>query len=226
MPLIYDNDILETAFAKKINNAAVEQLCNLSEIKHYPKRSIIKRSGEITDSLLYLIKGSVYVTILNENNKEVMLDYLNTGSFIGEIGMFYQLKHCMANVRARSHCEVAEIKYERLQELFQNKLRHVESDILRAVDLQLTQRLLKVTQRVTHLASVDVSGRVARILLDLCREPQAMSHPDGTQIHISRREIGSIAGCSRETVGRILQKMEEDGMIAVYGMDIVVYHSR
>ena len=73
---------------------------------------------------------------------------------------------------------------------------------------------------------MDVAGRIARTLLDLCQEPSAMSHPEGTQIHISRTEIARIVNCSRETVGRVLKKMAEDGIVEVKGMDIVVYHSR
>lgn len=73
---------------------------------------------------------------------------------------------------------------------------------------------------------MDVAGRIARTLLDLCQEPSAMSHPDGTQIHVSRQEIARIVSCSRETVGRVLKQMIEDGMVEVKGMDIVVYHTR
>jgi CRP/FNR family cyclic AMP-dependent transcriptional regulator len=71
-----------------------------------------------------------------------------------------------------------------------------------------------------------VAGRIAKTLLDLCHEPTALSHPEGTQIHISRQEIGRLVSCSRETVGRVLKQMTIDGMIEVKGMDIVVYHSR
>ena len=53
-----------------------------------------------------------------------------------------------------------------------------------------------------------------------------MTHPEGTQIHISRQEIARIVSCSRETVGRVLKQMAEEGMVEVKGMDIVVYHSR
>ena len=53
-----------------------------------------------------------------------------------------------------------------------------------------------------------------------------MSHPQGTQIHISRQELGRIVGCAREVVGRVLKKMQEEGMVEVHGMDIVVIHPR
>ena len=35
---------------------------------------------------------------------------------------------------------------------------------------------------------MDVTGRVARALLDLAKEPDAMTHPDGMQIKVTRQE--------------------------------------
>ena len=66
----------------------------------------------------------------------------------------------------------------------------------------------------------------ARTLVDLCEEPDAMSHPQGTQIRISRQEISRIVGCSREMVGRVLKQLEEEGKIAVSGKTIVVFQTR
>jgi CRP/FNR family cyclic AMP-dependent transcriptional regulator len=226
MPLIYDNDFVEPDAAKAINYVAIEELCRHCKVHQFPKKGIIIRSGETADALYYLIKGSVTVSVLDDDEKEVVLTYLNAGDFIGEIGLFYRVKHRVAFVRARTPCELAEVKYDKLEQLFEGELKHIKADILTAIGLQLSQRLLKTTRRVTQLAHMDVSGRIARILLDLCREPEAMSHPEGTQIHVSRQEIGRMAGCSRETVGRILHQMADEGMIEVSGMDIVVYHSR
>jgi CRP/FNR family cyclic AMP-dependent transcriptional regulator len=63
-------------------------------------------------------------------------------------------------------------------------------------------------------------------LLDLCEEPDAMSHPDGTQIRISRQELSRIVGCSREMAGRVLKQLEDDGGISVSGKTIVVKGTR
>ena len=73
---------------------------------------------------------------------------------------------------------------------------------------------------------MDVTSRVARTLVDLCTEPDAMSHPQGTQIRISRQEISRIVGCSREMVGRVLKQLEEGGKISVKGKTIVVFGTR
>jgi CRP/FNR family cyclic AMP-dependent transcriptional regulator len=73
---------------------------------------------------------------------------------------------------------------------------------------------------------VDVTGRVARALLDLSTEPDAMTHPDGMQIKITRQEIGRIVGCSREMVGRVLKTLEEQGLVTVKGKTMVVIGAR
>ena len=84
----------------------------------------------------------------------------------------------------------------------------------------------KTTRKVSDLAFLDVTGRVARTLLDLCKEPDAMTHPDGMQIKITRQEIGRIVGCSREMVGRVLKDLEERELVSVAGKTMVVFGTR
>jgi CRP/FNR family cyclic AMP-dependent transcriptional regulator len=95
-----------------------------------------------------------------------------------------------------------------------------------AIASQLTKRVLQTSRKVSRLAFMDVTSRVARTLVDLCEEPDAMSHPQGTQIRISRQEISRIVGCSREMVGRVLKQLEEEGKISVAGKTIVIFQTR
>merc|ERR1719265_1921624 len=91
---------------------------------------------------------------------------------------------------------------------------------------QMASRLEGISRQKGDLAFQDVTGRVAQTLLSLAKEPDAMTHPDGMQIKISREEIGQIVGCSRETVGRVLKMFEEQQLISAHGKTIVVYGTR
>ncbi len=91
---------------------------------------------------------------------------------------------------------------------------------------QMALRLRKTSQKVGNLAFMDVTGRVARTLIDLSKEPDAMTHPDGMQIRITRQELGRIVGCSREMVGRVLKNLEEQGLITAKGKTMVVFNTR
>ena len=68
---------------------------------------------------------------------------------------------------------------------------------------------------------MDVYDQVARTLLDLCEEPDAMTHPDGMQVRVTRQELARLVGCSREMVGKVMKDMDEQKHIAANGKNIV-----
>ena len=70
------------------------------------------------------------------------------------------------------------------------------------------------------------TGRIAHTLLELAKQPDAMTHPEGMQIRITRQEIAKIVGCSREMAGRVLKELEEQGLITAHGKTIVVFGTR
>ena len=194
--------------------------------RRYPAKTEIIHPGDPADSLFYLVSGQVTIFIEEEDGREIILTYLNKGDFIGEMGMFMPKPRRSVMVRTRSACELAEISYARLEHLFDSDLRTFTKDILYAIGHQLTVRLEATSQKVSHLAFLDVTGRIAGTLLDLCKQPDAMTHPDGMQIRITRQEIGRIVGCSREMAGRVLKELEERGLISVKGKTIVVFGTR
>ena len=91
---------------------------------------------------------------------------------------------------------------------------------------QLATRLDRTNRKLGDLAFVDVTGRVAHAIMDLCNEPDAMTHPDGMQIKVSRQELSRLVGCSREMAGRVLKVLEEQGLVSASGKTIVVYGAR
>ncbi len=199
----------------------VEELLSHCHRRRYPAKSTIIYAGDQGDTLYYIIKGSVAVVIEDDSDgKEMILAYLNPGDFVGEMGLFDQ-EHRSAWIRTKTECEVGEISYAKFIELG-----HQHPKFLFAISKQIAQRLRDTTRKVGDLAFLDVAGRVARSLLDLCKEPDAMTHPDGMQIKITRQEIGRIVGCSREMVGRVLKDLEERELVSVSGKTMVVFGTR
>ncbi|WP_319024757.1 cAMP-activated global transcriptional regulator CRP [Microbulbifer hainanensis] len=188
--------------------------------RRYPAKSTIIYAGDRCESLYFIMRGSVTVLIEDDEGREMIVAYLNDGDFFGEMGLFDQDTRS-AWVRTKTECEVAEISYSKFQELSRQ-----HPEFLFALATQMAGRLRNTTRKVGDLAFLDVTGRVARTLLDLCNEPDAMTHPEGMQIKITRQEIGRIVGCSREMVGRVLKTLEEQGLVSVKGKTMVVYGTR
>ena len=189
--------------------------------RKYPAKSTIIYAGDESDALYYILKGSVTVMIEDDDGREMIMAYLNEGDFFGEMGLFEADPSRSAWVKAKTECEVAEVSYPKFRQLARE-----DAEILFAVSAQIAGRLRATTRKVGDLAFLDVTGRVAGTLLDLCKQPDAMTHPDGMQIKVTRQEIGRIVGCSREMVGRALKNLEEQGLVSVKGKTMVVYGTR
>lgn len=205
-----------------IDREAMDRFLGICQRRQFPAKSTVMRPGDSGESLLYLVEGSVTVSTEGEDGRELILSYLNPGDFIGEMGLFMKPNQRESLVRTRTKCEVAEVSYTRLREALDNELRDYAVDILTAIGSKLAQRLLYARRKVYHLAFLDTQGRVAKALIDLCSEPDAISHPDGTQIKITRQELSRIVGCSREMAGRVMKTLEEEGMIRASGKTVVV----
>ena len=210
----------------KLDVEALNRFLAFCHRRKFPKKTSIIRPGDLANTLYYIVKGSVTISYENENGKELILAYLNAGDFIGEMGLFMSTERREVLVKTKEDSELAEIGYQRLGSLFLSELKSDAAQILYYIGTQLTHRLLQTSRKVHRLAFLDVTGRVARTLLDLCKEPNAMTHPEGTQIKVSRQEIAKIVGCSRGMAGRVLKDLQEQDNLIVKGHTIVVLHNK
>lgn len=205
--------------------ATIERFIAYCHRRRYPARTDVFRPGDAAGTLYYILSGSVSIIAGEEDGRELVLGYIGPGEFVGEMGLFVETERRGVALRTRTACELAEISYERLQGLLIAQANDA-ARILYSIGAQISQRLLYTSRKAGHLAFLDVSDRIYRTLFDLAREPDAMSHPDGTQLRVSRQELARLVGCSREMAGRVLKKLQEDGKLHARGKTVVVYGTR
>ncbi len=174
-------------------------------------------AGDESDSVYYILKGSVAVVLEDDDGHEIVLAYLNQDECFGEIGMFDERGQRSAWVRARTESEIVELSYDRLRQLFVTS-----PEAVFAMLCQLSLRLRDTSRKLGDLAFKNVSGRIAGALLDLCEQPDGVRTKEGFEIEITRQELGRIVGCSREMASRVLKSLEERHLVAVLGKKILV----
>jgi len=199
----------------------LQKMLQQARRERYAPKSLIMREGETPNAIYFILSGSVTVLMEDEDGRELILAYLGPGEFFGELGLFGDEPKRSACVRTRTECEVAVISYEKFK-----ILSHEVPDLLMHLTAQIAARLRATSRKVGNLAFLDVTGRIARALLDLAGDSQAITHPDGMLIRITREELGRLVNCSREIAGKVLRDLEQQGLIQVEGKSIVVYHTR
>lgn len=205
--------------------ATIERFIAHCHRRKYPARTDVFRPGDSADTLYYIISGSVSIIAGEDDGRELVLGYIGAGEFVGEMGLFVERQQRGVALRTRTTCELAEIGYDRLQSMLTAQANDA-ARLLYSIGSQISQRLLDTSRKAGRLAFLDVSDRIYRTLFDLAREPDALSHPQGTQLRVSRQELARLVGCSREMAGRVLKRLQADGKLHARGKTVVIYGTR
>ncbi|MBT8145023.1 MAG: cyclic nucleotide-binding domain-containing protein [Gammaproteobacteria bacterium] len=203
----------------RLDPVILEQFLSLCRQTQVDAGTMIIKSAEIPDRLYYLVEGSVEVIIEDDSGHDMVLAYLNKGHFFGEMAFFNSRQaQRSAWVRSRTDVVIAEMGYEEFRQLTTE-----HQGLVFELTTQMALRLFGADMKVSSLAFLDVKGRVAHTLLELCYEPDAHIRDEGWFLEISRPQLARLVGCSREMVCRVLKMLQSEGLI-VYSAEGIVVH--
>jgi len=191
---------------------ANEQLAELSSVfrwKSYPSGSLIINEGVSGDTLFVLNKGAAKVTRESEDGREVILAFLRAGDIFGELSIL-DGRERSANVVAMEDTEVYTLQRQEFLELL------VGYPALSVQLLQeLAHRIRASNQQIEYLALRDSESRVLLALGRLAEEMNMVEVlPYVTEVKLPiQQDLANMAGTSRETVSRVLRRLERKGMI-------------
>jgi CRP/FNR family transcriptional regulator, cyclic AMP receptor protein len=201
-----------------LKDEEIEAINQVSFVKKYPKDMMILLAEEEGDTLFVIINGKVKVTSFSETGKEVIFSIMGAGDFFGDMSLL-DGKPRSASVIAVEDSELCLLRRGDF-----NRLVEKHPGIALKLLEELTSRLRKADERIESLALLDVSGRVAGILLQLAEESGKRT-PEGGIVIKSRpthQELANMVGTTRETVTRILNQMEHNNYIVMAGKSVTI----
>lgn len=196
-------------------NANAQEFLQQAKPNTYKACSVIV-APESSQAVTYLlVKGTANQVIASEG-KEVIVGLLQPGDYFGEFP-FPGFDGHSFSIQARTPCLVASMPTSQFKALIQQR-----PALLVDVCSQLNARLNAVTQKVGNMAFLDITGRIISVIQELVKASFAVQTSEGTVISITRQELGRLASCSRETAGRVLKLLEEQGLLRCSGRKITV----
>jgi len=205
---------MDPALLKKVSmfsglsDDALRAIAEVAIPKHYAKGKLILLAEEEGDTLFVIGKGTVKVSITSEDGREVILSILREGDFFGEMSLL-DGKPRSATVTALEDTEAFLIRRPEFLKL----LEKVPQISIRLLE-ELTGRLRKADKKIESLALMDVTGRIISTLLQLADE-SGVEVEDGILVRNrpTHQQLAEMAGTTRETVSRVLKKLERLGYI-------------
>ena len=195
----------------------LDAIIKVSIVKHFDKDQIILLENEDGDTLFMIIQGKVKVATFSEQGKEVIFSILYDGDFFGDMSLL-DGKPRSASVVA---IEKSELRLIRRSDFIRLLDKHpgIALKLLEA----MTSRLRRADERIESLSLLDVTGRIAGIILQLAKDKSQVTS-EGTVIKSrpTHQELANMAGTTRETVTRILKQLETKKYIKMNGKDITI----
>ena len=196
--------------ASALFRGLTEQECNeiasCGRYRTFARDELLFAQGQPMRSLILLQSGSVKHTQLSERGAEVLLWMSGSGDALNVLADTAPCSHS-CSARAMEKCNALVWDYSRLQALL-----HQYPKIGKNISQILAGRLGELEERFREIATEKVAKRLALVLLRLLKQV-GKSSDEGTQIFLSREELGQMTGTTLFTISRILSGWAEQGVI-------------
>lgn len=199
----------------------LERITPFFSLHTYPKDRLIFMEKDIGNSLFIIKSGSVKVTRISEDGREVILAILGVGDFLGEMSLLDGMTRS-ANVTTLEETDMFMLKREDFLSLIE-RYPQISISLLK----ELAKRIRKSDSQIKSLSLLDATGRVASTIIQLA-EAQSGSKTGQVQIPQcpSQQDLANMSGTSRETISRTLKQFEEKGLITKKGSTITILDLR
>lgn len=203
-----------------LNDQEADELMRLACVVRHPARHTVFQVGEVGDHLLILLHGRVKVSLVSPDGKEITLSILEPGDIFGEMALL-DGEPRSASVSTMEDCAFL-VLWRRDFLPFLERYPSVALKLLAA----LSRKLRATNDLVGNMSFLDLSARLARILLNLVQQYGKIS-ADGIIIglKLSQEELGNMAGVSRESINRQIRAWVEADVIGFSHGTILVKDS-
>jgi CRP-like cAMP-binding protein len=192
----------------KLSDSEIQDLLAHSRVETYPASREIFAKGSPGASVMAVLRGTIKMSAVSPEGKEIVFQIINPGEIFGEIGAL-DGEERSADAVAMSDCELLVLHRQHFL-LILEKRPDLSLTLLRI----LSRRLRQSSEQVEDVMFRNLGSRVARPLLQLAESVGLHRlQSKSVELRLSQRELGHMAGGSRESVNKILQNWHRQGLI-------------
>jgi CRP-like cAMP-binding protein len=201
----------------KLSPDEIDTLLHYARVERYPAGEEIYAKGSPGHSMMAVLRGTAKMTSVSREGKEIVLNIMHPGEIFGEIALV-DGEERSADAVAMTDCEILVLNRRDFMPILEKR-----ADICLILLRILCQRLRQTSEQVEDVLFRHLESRVAKALLHLAESATLHAVPSSPiELHVPQRELGNIAGGSRESVNKILQSWHKAGWITLGKGTIVI----
>ncbi|MFL0166249.1 Crp/Fnr family transcriptional regulator [Candidatus Clostridium helianthi] len=202
---------------ENLNRDELVEIVNKINHKEFSKGDVIFTEGNIANTLYFINEGKIKLYKYTKDGKEQILHILSEGDFFGELELIKPSKYGF-NSKAIEDVKICTLSKEEMKDIMM-KNPEIGIKVLETVG----ERLSKVENLVQNLATNDVDSRMAYLIIELMEKyGENVDGNISVKLPISREDMASFIGVTRETISRKLKKLEDENLIKIIGTKTII----
>ncbi len=207
----------EVPIFTELSDEDLSMVMKMAVRRAYPKNAMIVIEEDQGDTLYIIESGTVKITRLDEEGREVILAILGPSEFFGEMALL-DGQGRSANVMAIEDTVLFTLNRRDFLDVLA-RFPSISVQLLK----EMTLRLRKSDQQIKSLSLSDAEHRIG---IAIHRFAEDMGIFKMGQVVIKRlpyqQDIANMSGTSRETVSRMLKNLEKKGLVEREGRRLVI----
>jgi CRP-like cAMP-binding protein len=192
----------------KLSTDEIDPLIGYTRVEQYPAGREIFNKGSPGQSVMAVLRESIKISSRSSDGKEVVFRIINGGEIFGEIAAL-DGEERSAHAAAMTDCELLVLNRRDFLRMLENR-----ADLCIIMLRVLCRRPRQTSEQVEDVMFRHLESRVAKALLQLAESIGLHGlRSKSVKLHVSQRELGNMAGGSRESINKILQNWHRQGLI-------------
>ncbi|MFA5525041.1 MAG: Crp/Fnr family transcriptional regulator [Tissierellales bacterium] len=196
----------------------LEKIEKITKERSYRKENVIITEGEKSENIFIIKSGKVKIFKTSSDGREIILDIKGKSKIFAEVTLFEDGRN-PATVAAIENSVILSINNKDIESIIREN-----PEMALNIIVILNRRLKEAQSRIKNMAINDTYVRTAHMLLNLI-EKYGKEIGDGAielTLNITREELASLIGTSRETVSRALSQFSKEDAIKISGRRIII----
>lgn len=204
----------QNTWFQTLPESIIEELVALCKPKTLSKGQRLHAKNDPPDGLFCVTSGKIRISNVNHQGKEMVLTWLEQGSWFGEISLFDNLPRTHD---AHAQCDTELVKLP--THSFHALLKH-HPELYPHFMVLLCQKIRATFALIDETGGLSLQGQLAKRLILLSNNlgQSTVNTSLEVQVEISQESLAHMLNSSRQTVNKLLQSLQNQGVLRVeYG---------
>ena len=207
---------IKSKAASKLSEDEIEKLSFSCALVKFNKGDSLIKQGTFSTNVAYLRKGLAKVHIEGPYHEQIVRIVKSPG-YLGLPTTFGD-KINQYSVTAIETSEVCFIDIDTFRYLLK-----VNHDFSYEILLEVCRNELEVFHRCANRTQKQLRGKIADVLLEMS---DRIYNSNVYTLPVNQEEIGNLVDSSRESVSRVLNEFEKDGIISISGKKVEILNKK